>query len=42
NEYNYFDYYKKRWGFFGYCRYIPYLKKRLNNKIVIMEYKVPN
>ncbi|HDD0308877.1 class I SAM-dependent methyltransferase [Staphylococcus aureus] len=39
NEYNYFDYHKKRWGLFGYCRYIPYLKKRLNNKIVIMEYK---
>ncbi|CAC7126805.1 tetracenomycin polyketide synthesis O-methyltransferase TcmP [Staphylococcus aureus] len=39
NEYSYFDYHKKRWGLFGYCRYIPYLKKRLNNKIVIMEYK---
>ncbi|BBD12006.1 hypothetical protein Saur10_01926 [Staphylococcus aureus] len=27
NEYNYFDYYNKRWGLFGYCRYISYLKK---------------
>lgn len=40
-EYNYFDYYKIRWGLFGYCRFIPYLKKRLNNKIVLMKYKVP-
>ncbi|HCW8670570.1 class I SAM-dependent methyltransferase, partial [Staphylococcus aureus] len=30
-----------RWGLFGYCRFIPYLKKRLNNKIVLMKYKVP-
>ncbi|NHA36807.1 class I SAM-dependent methyltransferase [Staphylococcus schleiferi] len=41
NEYNYFDYYKNRWGILGYCRFIPYLKKRLNNKIVLMEYKAP-
>lgn len=41
HEYNYFDYYKNRWGLFGYCRFIPYLKKRLNNKIVLMKYKVP-
>lgn len=35
-EMNYFDYFHKRWGFFGLCRFIPFFKRRLNNKIVIM------
>lgn len=34
-EYNYFDYFHRRWGIFGLCRYIPFLKNRLNNKILV-------
>ncbi|UMT75759.1 class I SAM-dependent methyltransferase [Staphylococcus roterodami] len=37
NEFNYFDYFHKRWGLFGLCRLIPFFKKRLNNKIVIIK-----
>ena len=40
HEYNYFNFYKSRWGLFGACRYMPFLKNRLNNKIVTMEYNV--
>ena len=38
SELNYFDYFHKRWGVFGLCRWIPYLRNRLNNKIAIMSY----
>ncbi|UMT80729.1 class I SAM-dependent methyltransferase [Staphylococcus roterodami] len=37
NEFNYFDYFHKRWGLFGLFRLIPFFKKRLNNKIVIIK-----
>lgn len=40
-EYNYFDYFTDRWRLFGKCRHIPYLKNRLNNKIVILQHSAP-
>ncbi|WP_278926022.1 class I SAM-dependent methyltransferase [Staphylococcus auricularis] len=35
-EFNYFDYFSHRWGAFGLFRFIPFLKHRFNNKIVLM------
>ncbi|CAM3115637.1 class I SAM-dependent methyltransferase [Staphylococcus argensis] len=37
SEHSLFDYHSRRWKWFGLCRWIPFLKKRMNNKIVIIE-----
>lgn len=42
SEYNYFDYFKNRWGLFGNFRYIPYLKNRFNNKILVIQNMAKN
>ena len=37
-EWNYFDYHKDRWGWFGYAASLPFLRKRLSNRIVHMRF----
>jgi O-methyltransferase involved in polyketide biosynthesis len=36
--YNYFNYYKKRWGLLGKLSFIPFIKNNMNNKIIRIKF----
>lgn len=38
NEWNYFDYHKKRWRYMGWLALIPAFKNRFNNRIVHLKF----
>jgi O-methyltransferase involved in polyketide biosynthesis len=38
-EWNYFDYYKKRWKWFGFIARLPLIKPKLSNRIVHIAFK---
>ena len=40
-EWNYFDYYKKRWGLFGYLARLPFLRPRFASRMVHLRFDKP-